>query len=99
MILKRKNRYVLIEASKPLDATDRDTWSEIRAEMLKFLGEKAYVDANPFLVGQVDGSRFIFRVSRNTERQVILALAFIKRAKALQVGFYTLKTSGTIKAL
>lgn len=99
MILKRKSRYVMIEASRPLDVTDKLAWSQLRADISKFIGEKEYLDANPFLAEQTDERKFIIRVSRGSEKAIVLAFSFIKLFNNQEIGFYTLKTSGTIRAL
>ncbi|MDE1761652.1 MAG: Rpp14/Pop5 family protein [Candidatus Micrarchaeota archaeon] len=99
MILKRKSRYLLVEASRDVDMQDKQAWGSLRSEMLAFLGESRYVSANPFLMSQLDPRRFIIRVGRGSEREMVLALAFIKSMGGKETGFYTLKISGTIKSL
>ncbi|MDE1869767.1 MAG: Rpp14/Pop5 family protein [Candidatus Micrarchaeota archaeon] len=99
MILKRKSRYVMVEASRPIDLTDKPAWSQLRADISRFIGEKEYLDANPFLAEQIDQTKFIIRVNRGSEKAIVLAFSFIKLFNNSEIGFYTLKTSGTIRAL
>ena len=99
MILKRKSRYLLLESSKEISLEDKQTWVSLRDEVLKFLGENQYVEANPFLIKQVGSKKFIVRVSRGTERRVLLAFSFIKNVQGKEIGFYTLRISGTIRGL
>ncbi|MDE1825193.1 MAG: Rpp14/Pop5 family protein [Candidatus Micrarchaeota archaeon] len=99
MIFRRKSRYVLIEPSRQIDMSQKESWSALREELAKFMGEKSYIDANPFLIEGSSAGNFIIRVSRGSERQLILALSFIKCIGPAEIGFYTIKTSGTIRSL
>lgn len=100
MILKRKTRYIMVRSSHPADLSDKTAWQQLRIELSKFLGEKEYLNANPFFAEQIGDSTFIIRVMRGSDRAVILALSFTKlQSEGKEVGFYTLKTSGTIRAL
>ena len=97
MILKRKNRYILVEASSPLDAVAESR--SIEAAMLRALGELYYSEANPKVVAQSDPTLFAIRVNRGQEGRVILALSFAREISGRKMGLYTLKTSGTLRAL
>jgi len=96
MILKRKNRYILVESTRRVDA--HLYGGDIRSRMLEFMGVPSYVDASPRII-PVSDNVFIVRVSRNTERQAIAALSFIKSIGNTKLGLCTIKTSGTIKSL
>ncbi|HUB92535.1 MAG TPA: Rpp14/Pop5 family protein [Candidatus Saccharimonadales bacterium] len=97
MILKRKYRYVLVLASKELDAA-RET-NNISAELMRFMGEVSYSEANPRIVAQYTPKLFVFKVNRGHEGKLILGLSFVKQAGGSKTGLYTVKTSGTIKSL
>lgn len=99
MIFRRKSRYVLVETSRSMNMLDRRNENSLRAETLKFLGEKPYIEANPQVVCQLDEEHFIVRVSRGAERNMVLALSFIKSINSEALGFYTIKISGTIRTL
>lgn len=99
MILKRKSRYILAESSRPIDLADRRLWDELRGAIAKFIGEKDYADSNITFIKQVDPTKFLLRTSRGAEKKIVLALCFVKQINAQEVGFYTLKTSGTIRSL
>lgn len=96
MILKRKTRYILVEASGDIDLEARRTGFE--EELLDFLGEFAYSYANPRAIRQYNKRVFSLRVNRGFEAQVILSLSFL-RGEDRKMGFYTIKTSGTLKTL
>lgn len=97
MILKRKYRYVLVMASKGLDAQREG--NGISAELMRFMGELAYSEANPRIVAQYTQNLFVIKVNRGFEERLILALSFAKNVNGARIGFRTLKTSGTIKSL
>jgi len=99
MILKRKSRYLLAEASVPLDLSDKRIWDELRGAIAKFIGEKDYADSNITFIKQTDPTKFLLRTSRGAEKKIVLALCFVKQINSHEVGFYTLKTSGTIRSL
>ncbi|MEM0094751.1 MAG: Rpp14/Pop5 family protein [Candidatus Micrarchaeaceae archaeon] len=98
MILKKKHRYILAEGSRPFDCDSRTLEEEICKGLLSFMGAKSYSKASPRIVKTMGRDSFILRVARGSEREVILALAFIKELRGAKTGIYTLKTSGTIKS-
>jgi RNase P/RNase MRP subunit POP5 len=99
MLTRPKNRYVLIEASEPIDTGNKDTAYEIIKALTAELGAIGYVEAMPKIVYQVGDRSFIIRTNRGREGAVILAFSFIKNISGRKIGFYTLKTSGTIRSL
>lgn len=99
MITKHKNRYVLVESSAPVDTREAATASYLNDAIAAEMGHVRYLEANPKLVYQVNPSSFIVRVNRGYEKELILSLAFIKEVGGSKVGFYTLNTSGTVRAL
>lgn len=99
MITKHKNRYILVEASEPIMTRSKQIDDEIISSVSKELGQIGHVEANPKIVYQFNDSVFIIRANRNYERRVLLALAFIKKLNERNIGFYTIKISGTIRSL
>ncbi|MDE1850272.1 MAG: Rpp14/Pop5 family protein [Candidatus Micrarchaeota archaeon] len=99
MILKRKSRYILVECSAPLDLGDKRLWDELRGCIAKFIGEKDYADSNLTFIKQTDPTKFLLRTSRGAEKKIVLALSFVKQINSKEAGFYTLRTSGTIRSL
>ena len=63
-----------------------------------FMGSKEYANANPKIIKTYSDDMFLLRVNRGSEKNVILGSAFIKDQN-LKIGFYTIKTSGTISSI
>ncbi|MGC8479696.1 MAG: Rpp14/Pop5 family protein [Candidatus Micrarchaeia archaeon] len=63
-----------------------------------FIGSKEYANANPKIVKTYLDNMFLIQVNRGSEKNVILGAAFIKDPN-LKIGFYTIKTSGTINSI
>ena len=99
MITKPKNRYVLVESSAPLDTADRTVAERILDALAFEIGALGYVKANPKIVHRASDRLFVLRVNRGHEDNLVLALSFVKRIGDVRVGFYTIKTSGTIRKL
>ncbi len=99
MIMRRKRRYVLVESSSSLDVSDRRNYDALRDGLCAFLGEPAFASLNLQFMRQVAQNAFILRVSRGTEQDLALALAFVKQVGERQIGMYTISTSGAIRAL
>ena len=99
MIMRPKNRYLLVESSAPLDTRDRILAKQILDAVAFEIGAIGYVKSNPKIVYQAGDRAFILRINRGYEDGVVLALSFVKEIGNVGVGFYTIKTSGTILAL
>ena len=99
MIQRYKNRYVLVESSSPLVHTDGHAVQEIMGLITSEVGNVGFLEASPRIVHWPSDSTFILRVNRGHEREIILALSFIKSIGGKMHGFYTIKTSGTIRSL
>lgn len=97
MIMRAKRRYVLVMSSTPIDA--EGSQPALRNSLLGIMGAEAYANAMPKVVKQLDDKTFIVRVNRGSERQLVLALSFIKEISGTKLGLYTLRTSGSIAAL
>ncbi len=92
MILKRKSRYVLVE---PSSVDTARLYTRLEAELLRIMGQVTYTKASPKVVAQY-GRFFAVRINRGFEDELVLALSF---ARIDGIGFYTIKTSGTLKTL
>ena len=99
MITRRKSRYVLIRSSEPLDMNSKADFGSFRNCMKDFMGERAYVSASMQMARQTAANTFIIRVNRGTERDAMLATAFIKELNGRKLGLLTLRMSGSINAL
>lgn len=98
MIRKIKNRYILVEASRPL-SLDREGVAELNRKLISVLGDLSFSSANPRMAKQYDEKIFIIKATRSTESHIILSLTFINEFGGSPIRFYTLRTSGTIAAL
>ena len=98
MILRRKLRYMLIEASDAvrMDGVEEE---ELKKGLASFMGQLDCFRANPQVAAQLDDSVFILSVNRGYERSALLALSFIKTLGERSVGFYTIRISGTIRGV
>ena len=97
MILKRKLRYVLVLCSGKIDSESEGR--EILNGIMVVMGHLTYNMANPKIVAQYSDRAFAIQVNRGFEKELILALAFVKDIGGKKTGFYTLKTSGAIGKL
>lgn len=97
MIIKKKNRYLLVMSSDDIDAASQG--KAIGKEMMQFMGELHYSQANPRIMAQYNSRMFAIQSSRGHEKQVMLALSFVKNLNGRKIGLYTIKTSGSIKTL
>ena len=99
MISRPKNRYILVESTAPLDTRSEAVANEIIRLLSVEIGALGYVRSHPKIVCQVGSSRFIVRVGRGWEKEIMLALSFMKEMGGMPIGFFTLKTSGSVKKL
>lgn len=97
MIFRRKLRYILVESSDSARMNDQRNVDELKSQVAGFLGQLPYFKANPQIAAQLDENAFVISVNRGYERDVVLALSFIKELGGRRIGFYTLRTSGTIR--
>ncbi len=99
MILKRKLRYILVEASKPFDAANRTVAAGLERALMGFMGEHDYADSNFRVATSCSDRVFVASVNRGSERDVALALAFVKHLDSSPIGLYTIRISGTMRKL
>ncbi|MCL5239592.1 MAG: Rpp14/Pop5 family protein [Candidatus Marsarchaeota archaeon] len=99
MIFRKKLRYVLVEASADARMADPRNPEELKAGVRAFLGELQYFKANPQIAAVLSSNVFVMVVNRGYERSLALALAFVKGLGGRRMGFYTIKTSGTIRSI
>ncbi len=99
MIARPKNRYVLVEATAPLDVGDKVVSNKIISLLCAEIGAIGYVRGHPKVVCRAGERAFIVRVNRGYEGGIALAFSFIKDLDGSPVGFFTLRTSGSLKKL
>ncbi|MHB1829931.1 MAG: Rpp14/Pop5 family protein [Candidatus Micrarchaeaceae archaeon] len=99
MISRPKNRYVLVEATVPLDTENKAVSHKIIALLCAEVGALGYVRGHPTIVRRLGDRSFIIRINRGYEGDVALAFSFVKDMDGSPVGFFTLRTSGSMKKL
>jgi RNase P/RNase MRP subunit POP5 len=99
-MMRRKTRYILVESATPIAEGGRARFEPLLyRSMLQSIGDLDYHRSNPKIAKFLDERRFILRCSLEGYRKALLALAMIKRIDERETAFYTLKSSGTIRAL
>ncbi len=97
--MREKRRYLLVLCTLDIaDGAEKAFESGLCAAMQKEIGNR-YFRANPRVVRFVDARTFVLTVGLDGYRDAIVASAFVKRINDLEVGLYTLRSSGTIRAL
>ena len=99
MIARRKSRYLLVESSRQLNLESKEEQRSLAEGIAKVIGESGYMNASPKVMRQVGPKVFIIRAIRGEEPSVILALSFIKQMNNAEIGFYTIRNSGSISKL
>lgn len=98
-MMRDKKRYVLVEASVKISEDERSFSNSLYKELIRCIGEINYHKVNPRVMKLVGEKRFIIRSSLEGTGQLVLAFALIKKINNTEMSFYTLKSSGTIKAV
>lgn len=99
-MMRRKSRYILAESAILIAESDRAQFEpQLYSALLDSIGELSYHKTNPKIIEFLDEKRFILRCNLEGYRNALLALSLIKRIDNREIAFYTLKASGTIKAL
>ncbi len=98
-MMRDKKRYLLVETSSGFSMSERDLASALYKEIIQCIGESDYHKVNPRLTKIIDDNKFIIKSSLEGTSKLVLAFALIKRLNGTETAFYTLKSSGTIRAL
>ncbi|MGC8571942.1 MAG: Rpp14/Pop5 family protein [Candidatus Micrarchaeia archaeon] len=96
--MKDKMRYILVKTTYNIDE-DPEFFKNLNRELMREIGELNYADVNPKLMLVLNDNLFIMKVSLAGFSMLVSALSFIKKINNKQAAFYTIKSSGTIKAL
>jgi RNase P/RNase MRP subunit POP5 len=96
--MKNKIRYILVESTSDI-VNEALFWRSLSRELIKCIGELNYHLVNPRLIGLIDSKNFVIRAELKSVNMLIVSLALIKNIDNKEIAFYTLKTSGTLKAL
>ncbi|MCL4389520.1 MAG: Rpp14/Pop5 family protein [Candidatus Marsarchaeota archaeon] len=99
-MIRQKHRYILVESSQKIAEGNLDAFSAALYEaLLDYVGGLQYHKVNPKVVKLADDRHFIIKSNLSGCGSLIAALALIKNVSNEATYFYTLKTSGTIRAL
>lgn len=99
MIFRKKLRYILVEASEEVRMDDVRSLDSLKEQFSSFLGQLPNFKANPQVAAQLNDRVFVVSVNRGYERNAILVLSFIKNLDGKSLGFYTLRTSGSMRSI
>lgn len=98
-MMREKKRYILVEMYAPAPE-DTDSFKKgLYAELVKCAGQLEYHRMNPHVIEFLAGNRFIVRASLEGTPAIVAALAFVKSVNGAENAFYTLRSSGTLRAL
>lgn len=99
-MMREKRRYIHILSSRPVLEQERKRFeAELYSALMSQLGEAEYFKANPKIIKFNGRDKFILKVMHERYEQSIVALTLIKSMSGKPIGFYTMKSSGTIKAV
>ncbi len=91
---KNKHRYLLIKSSVPLEGLNAH---DIKKAVFERMGMRFHIAA--LKVIEMQGSTLVIRCSLKSFDEVVAALTMTKELGGRRIAFYTLKSSGTIRAL
>ncbi len=99
LIARRKSRYLLVEASREVDLGSKEGQRSLAEGIAKVIGEFGYMNSGPKVMRQINDRVFVMRTSRGGEGHIILALSFIKQLNGRELGFCTIRSSGSVRKL
>ncbi len=98
-MIRNKKRYMMVETTSELKMDKEELDRALKQAVLLLVGQLGYYDISPKLVSLIDSKHFVVRCKLQGYERMLLASALIKKLGAAETGLYTLKSSGTIKAL
>lgn len=97
--IRDKKRYILFETTADIATEKEELERSLKQAVLSLAGQLGYYEISPKLISVVDKNHFIIRCRLSGYWKMLLASSLIKRLGNTELGIYTLKSSGTIKAL
>ena len=98
-MIREKHRYLLVEYNNEMPQ-DKTAFSKaLHREIMSCFGQLHYFKGSFRIMEFPSGNFFIIRSSLNEYENLIRAFALIKKLGGDDAAFYTLRSSGTIKAL
>jgi len=98
-VIREKHRYLLVEMSGETKLNEKEFYALLARELIRCIGEMNFHRVNARFMKFTSSKSFVIRSSLEGIGSLTLAFALIKRLSAEPLSFYTLKSSGTIKAL
>ncbi len=98
-MIRDKKRYILIEASRDLNLRKEELDKLFKQSIMNVVGQLHYYDVSPKVVSVIGERRFVLRCKLKGYENAIIAISLIKKLGSGNTGFYTLKSSGTIKTI
>ncbi|MCL4411473.1 Rpp14/Pop5 family protein [Candidatus Marsarchaeota archaeon] len=98
-MMREKRRYVLVETSTPVRGDQDEFKKRLYISLMDCAGQLGYHRINPHVIGFVGSDMFILRASLEGTPSMVAALAMVKSVAGSEMAFYTLKSSGTLRAL
>ncbi len=98
--MKIKRRYLLVECAEPVAERDRTRFERVLCEaLLSQMGADRYSCANPKIAGFVDERHFVMRANLECYAELVLGLALVRKLNGRKAALFTLRSSGTLRAL
>ena len=98
-MIREKHRYLLVEYNNEMPQDTAAFSKALHKEIMSCFGQLHYFKGGFRIMEFPRGSFFIIRSSLNEYESLIRAFALIKKLGNEDAAFYTLRSSGTIKAL
>jgi RNase P/RNase MRP subunit POP5 len=96
--MRTKQRYILVETSK--EVHDKHVFTErLYGSIIEIVGQLGYHKINPKVIDFASDDLFIIKADLSGVEELIRALTFLKRVDNADIAFFTLRSSGTLRAL
>ncbi|MGC8538162.1 MAG: Rpp14/Pop5 family protein [Candidatus Micrarchaeia archaeon] len=93
-MMREKHRYILVESTASMEGMENKLYNQL----FYAIGSAEYSKVNPKIIS-AKGNSVLIRCSLAGFGKLVLALTFIKSIDKNPIAFYTIKASGTIRAL
>lgn len=92
--MREKHRYILVDSTESMEGMENKLYNQL----FYTIGSSEYSNVNPKIIF-ARGRSVLIKCSLQGFSRLVLALTFIKSIDKMPIAFYTIKTSGTIRAL
>jgi len=96
--MRTKQRYLLVETSNEVHEIHAFT-EQLYKGIIEISGQLGYHKINPKVIEFAGNNLFIIKASLSGVGELIRALTFLKKVGNSEVAFFTLRSSGTLRAL